>query len=524
MLNEDPGSCNSFTRDNLLTRATAYIPDLISNEWYCKKCGITLYDEECPSCGNNKGSHIDNYILSILTALSARDGEEMEVDITPPSEENSTSDEAFVRGLFSPHGNPTTFMTNPTWSPIAKREQLCFCDAPESDMGPYPGSVIEDVLKSRSCKIAPLINLVANIGSKHQIPLNVFHVGLGANTFKEYLCCVITKHIKENWQGHFPEEVPSSFLPVCLENLDIRIGEIECIEPDEEDDTFLCEKFFNQIVIWRSKNSSSPVPLSLFCDAMPQQTAIDHIKKELRKKPSRETASVLTNQSEILICSPTKQKEPQESTYSGNPPISTTGEQSSIVGEGGAPKAGSIDTPAEGHPAVPDSEWFPTSRKDLEKVFELGLVIRAQTECSKVEVLNRAVKAFRQQQQQGEKRVRSASQPPSKNADPPLGKQVKKPRVEVVTNPAPQTQARGRGGYSRKRGFGPRPLIPPVTTRFSSNRALIRNNVRNFFGQRPTRPMYPNLVICMHCGNHCPVIDAPHFFCRNCGNLNPSPY
>ena len=84
MLNEDPGSCNSFTRDNLLTRATAYIPDLISNEWYCKKCGITLYDEECPSCGNNKGSHIDNYILSILTALSARDGEEMEVDITPP--------------------------------------------------------------------------------------------------------------------------------------------------------------------------------------------------------------------------------------------------------------------------------------------------------------------------------------------------------------------------------------------------------------------------------------------------------
>ena len=96
-------------------------------------------------------------------------------------------------------------------------------------------------------------------------------------------------------------------------------------------------------------------------------------------------------------------------------------EQSSIVGGGGGgegvPKSGSTDTLAEGHPAVPDSEWFPTSRKDFEKV--LGLVIRAQIECSKVEVLNRAVKAFRQQQQQGENRVRSASQPPSKNCRPP---------------------------------------------------------------------------------------------------------
>ena len=524
MLNEDPGSCNSFTRDNLLTRATAYIPELVSTEWYCKKCGITLYDEECPGCGSSKGSHIDNYILSILSALSAKDGGDMEVDIAPPSEANSVSDEAFVKGIFSPHGNPSIFMSNPSWSPIAKREQLCTCSVPDSELGPYPGSVIEDVLKSRNYKIGPLINLVANIGSQQQIPLNVFHAGLGANTFKEYLCCVITKHIKENWQGRFPEEVPISFLKICNENLDIRIGEIECKEPNEEIDTFLCEKFFNQIVIWRSKNNSCPIPLSLFCEAVSQQTAIDHLKKDLKKKPSRVTACVLTNQSEILICSPTKQKEPHESTNSGTPPISATGEQSSIVGGEGVPKSGSSVTPAEGHPAVPDSEWFPTSRKDLEKVFELGLVIRAQTECSKVEVLNRAVKAFRQQQQQGEKRVRSASQPPSKNADPPLGKQVKKPRVEVVANPAPQTQARGRGGYSNKRGFGLRPLMPPVSTRFSSNHAQIRNNVRNFFGHRPTRPTNPNLVICMHCGNHCPVIDAPQFFCRNCGNLNPPPY
>ena len=130
-------------------------------------------------------------------------------------------------------------MSNPSWSPIAKREQLCTCNVPDSETGPNLGSVIEDVLKSRNFKIAPLIKLVANIGSQHQIPLNVFDVGLGANTFKEYLCCVITKHIKENWQGHFPEEVPISFLSVCIENLDIRIGEIECIEPNEETDTSL---------------------------------------------------------------------------------------------------------------------------------------------------------------------------------------------------------------------------------------------------------------------------------------------